>query len=76
MITQNQQIWEYLSGVEGRATGLTALQSDELFGIRRLASRIHELKREGHPIGKDIAVVKNRHGQDCRVARYWLVVNF
>lgn len=39
-------------------------------GITRLASRVHDLKRFGIPVEKEMIVVKNRKGKTCRVARY------
>lgn len=39
-------------------------------GITRLASRVHDLKRFGVPVEKEMVNVKNRKGETCRVARY------
>ena len=39
-------------------------------GITRLASRVHDLKRFGIPVEKEMIAVKNRKGETCRVARY------
>jgi len=45
-MTQKQQILNYLKS--GKC--LTPLEALELFGCFRLASAIHELKKEGHKI--------------------------
>lgn len=39
-------------------------------GITRLASRVHELRRFGVPVEKEMITVKNRKGEPCRVAKY------
>lgn len=39
-------------------------------GITRLASRVHELRRFGVPVEKEMVTVKNRKGEPCRVAKY------
>ena len=39
-------------------------------GITRLASRVHEMRTFGIDVRKEMVTVKNRKGEDCRVARY------
>ena len=41
-------------------------------GVARLASRISELKKEGHSIRKEMIKVKNRFGEEIPVARYYM----
>ncbi len=42
-------------------------------GCMRLASRISELRDNGHKIEKEMIKVKNRYGENCSIARYSLV---
>jgi hypothetical protein len=39
-------------------------------GITRLASRVHDLRRFGINVEKEMVSVQNRKGETCRVARY------
>jgi hypothetical protein len=39
-------------------------------GITRLASRVHDIRAFGIIVEKEMVTVKNRKGEDCRVARY------
>ena len=41
-------------------------------GIYRLASRIHDLRKQGHYINKSSRQVYNRFGEKTRVAVYWI----
>lgn len=41
-------------------------------GIYRLGARIFDLKAAGHAIERQTKAVKNRFGEDCRVAEYRL----
>lgn len=59
--TQNEKVWAYLS------RGLKLTQRRALrFGVDRLASRVHELKRRGYRIKAVIVTV----GEDKRIAEY------
>lgn len=40
------------------------------YGIMRLASRIDELRKAGHPIVTDTEEALNRYGEKTRFARY------
>lgn len=48
---------------------ITTMQAFGL-GITRLASRVHDLRRCGVEIEKEMVYVSNRKGDRCRVARY------
>ena len=65
--TQNERILDYIAEF-GSITQLEALQD---LGIMRLASRISDLKRLGHPIESKVVEVKNRYGEPCHVKRYY-----
>lgn len=64
--TQNQRILDYIKRF-GSITQLEALQD---LGIMRLASRISDLKRLGHPIVSEMETVENRFGEKCYIKRY------
>ena len=64
--TQNDRILEYIERF-GSITQLDALQD---LGIMRLASRISDLKRLGHPIVSEMETVENRFGEKCYIKRY------
>ena len=66
--TQNQRILDYIAEF-GSITQLEALQD---LGVMRLASRISDLRRLGHPITSDIEPVKNRFNETCYIKRYSL----
>ncbi len=64
--TQREKVLEHL-----RYTGpLTQDGGKALFGIGHLASRIDELKKDGHHIQVEMIRVMNRDGTTSRVARY------
>ena len=41
-------------------------------GCGRLSARVCDMRKMGAPIKSELVIVKNRKGEDCRVARYWL----
>ena len=51
---------------------ITAAEAYQLYGCMRLASRICDLKRRGHNIGKVMEEGKNKYGEPERHARYFL----
>ena len=67
--TQNQRILEYMI----RFGGITQYQALFDLGVMRLASRISELRKEGHIIKKETILVKNRFGEKCHVSKYSLI---
>lgn len=66
--TQNQRILDYIQEF-GSITQLDALRD---LGVMRLASRISDLRRLGHPIISETEPVKNRFGETCHIKRYML----
>ena len=66
MPSQNKRILEYMDK-HGCITQIEALQH---CGVMRLASRISDLKRLGHPITSEMVTVINRFGESCRVKEY------
>lgn len=51
---------------------LTSLEAIQKYGCTKLASRICELKEEGYLIYTERETLKNRYGNSCTIARYWL----
>lgn len=70
MKTQSEMILEYLQS--GRT--LTQLEALNRFGCARLASRIHELREDGHNIATRSITVDRAHGGKANVTEYRLVV--
>ena len=66
--TQSQRVLEYIKTF-GSITQLEALL---YLGVFRLASRISELKKQGHPITGEFDTVQNRFGEPCQIKRYSL----
>lgn len=52
---------------------INPLESWRELGIYRLASRICDLRNEGHEIRKDMVSVRNQFGEDVRFAEYELI---
>lgn len=51
---------------------ITHLEAESEYGIARLAARIADLRREGHPITSEMVEGKNRRGEPTHYARYML----
>lgn len=66
--TQNDRILDYID----RFGSITQDEASRDLGVKRLASRISDLKRLGYPIISEPEIVKNRFGEKCRIARYRL----
>ena len=65
---QKERILWYLNEY-GRITTLSAYEE---LGCTRLSARIKDLRDDGHNIVTNMITVKNRFGDDCRVAEYRL----
>lgn len=52
---------------------ITHRQAEDFLGCMRLASRIHELRKDGKQIKSEMVKVKARNGRIAHVARYSLV---
>lgn len=66
--TQAQRVLDYMNDFGG----ITQFEAFLDLGVLRLASRISELKKDGHPITSKVVAVKNRYGENCYVKRYSL----
>ena len=51
---------------------ITDRTADDMYGIRRLAARIHELRNSGYMIETHRKTVRNRYGQKVIIAEYEL----
>ena len=69
MMTQCEKVLEYMKEF-GSITPLEAMQD---IGCMRLASRIADLKDQGHPIGRRMKTSKNRYGKNVSFAEYYLI---
>ena len=69
-MTQCEKILNYIE----EHGSITARQAYKL-GIMRLASRISDLRREGHLIKTEDIKVKNRDGSHSYIAKYSLTKN-
>ena len=52
--------------------GITSMEAIDLYGITRLASRICDLRKSGHRIGRTFETRRNRDGEAVTFARYRL----
>ena len=68
-MTQNERVLRHLKEY-GSITPIEALKE---YGIMRLASRISDLKKEGHVIGKSLKKHINRFGESTHYASYKLL---
>lgn len=71
MNTQNKRLIIYLH----EHNSITQLEALNELGILRLASRINDLKKEGHNIVGEMVEVLNRFQEKIRVKRYYLIEN-
>ena len=67
--TQCDKVLEYMKTF-GSITQLQALQD---IGCMRLASRITDLRSQGHAIGRRMKTSKNRYGEEVHFAEYYLI---
>lgn len=69
MTERQTQCQEILAAME-RGREITQLDALRDFGVMRLASRISDLRSQGHPIAKRMKRVTARNGRVCSVAAY------
>lgn len=65
-MTQKERIVQYLDDFGS----ITTMEAFSDLGITRLASRIHELTRNGLAIKKEMVSSKNRYGEEVHYMRY------
>ena len=66
--TQCEQVLDYMR----RFGSITQFEALRDIGCMRLASRISDLRYQGHPIGRRMKTMKNRYGKDVSFAEYYL----
>ena len=66
--TQAQRVLAYIEDF-GSISQLEALRD---LGVMRLASRISDLRKQGHAITSKTEKIKNRWGETCHIKRYGL----
>lgn len=64
--TQAQRVLDYMARF-GTITQLEALRD---LGVMRLASRVSELRKNGHDITGEMITVENRFGEKCQIKQY------
>lgn len=69
MNERQTQCQEILAAME-RGREITQMDALRDFGVMRLASRISDLRSQGHPIAKRMKRVTARNGRVCSVAAY------
>lgn len=65
---QTERILEYMRDFGS----ITTAQAFTDLGVARLASRIHDLREQGHVITREMVSAKNRYGETVHFARYSL----
>lgn len=68
-MTQCERILDYID----RHGSISQTEAKDELGIMRLASRVHDLKRMGYPIIREMEHGKNRFGERTVYARYRIV---
>ena len=66
--TQCDRILQYLEDFGS----ITQLQAIADLGCMRLASRVSDLKKMGHPIRRRMVTGKNRYGEKTNFAEYYI----
>lgn len=67
-MTRKQAVLDYI-----REHGsITSAEAFTELGNTRLSASVFELRREGHPIAREMVEGKDRNGQRVRFARYTL----
>tara|TARA_B110000259_G_C13862158_1_gene341327 strand:- start:428 stop:640 length:213 start_codon:yes stop_codon:yes gene_type:complete len=70
-MTQEERVIDYLS----KNLTINSIQALNELGIFRLASRVSNLKKQGHIITSRMIPVSNRYGEKCHVSEYTLVTS-
>ena len=65
-MTQSERILRHLQDYQT----ITSMEAMQDYGIMRLASRVNDLRRDGHPIITEVVEGRNRYGEKTRWARY------
>lgn len=66
--TQAERVLEYIK----RFGSITTLEAFRDLGVTRLSARIFELRAKGFNIDSTSVTSKNRYGETCTYAKYFL----
>ena len=66
--TQAERVLEYIK----RFGSITTLEAFRDLGVTRLSARIFELRARGFDIDSTNVTSKNRYGESCTYAKYYL----
>lgn len=67
-MTQCERIIDYME----RFGSITTFEAFSELGITRLASRIHDLTKDGYQIEREMITRKNRLGDYVSYKKYWI----
>lgn len=65
-MTQNDRVLAYID----KFGSITQREALNVLGVARLASRVNDLRKLGHPIISEVVVGENKFGEPTRWARY------
>lgn len=65
-MTQSERILRHLEDYQT----ITSAEAMQEYGIMRLASRVNDLRKDGHNIVTEVVTGQNRYGEKTRWARY------
>jgi len=65
-MSQETRLLDYLA----ETPTITSIEALNQLGIFRLASRVSNLKKQGHKITSRMVPVTNRYGEKCYVSEY------
>lgn len=67
-MTQHEMILNHIE----EYGSISSLEAMKEYGIMRLASRIHDLKKQGYVFNREVVTAKNRFDDPVRFVRYSL----
>lgn len=67
-MTQDEKVLRHLQEI-GSITSWEAITE---YGITRLSAKIHNLRKQGYEIESERITTKNRFGENCTFAKYFL----
>lgn len=69
-VTQEDRILRFL---KTHKRGMTKRQARDLLGVENVGGRIFDLRQAGHIIDTEWITVKDRYGNEVRIAQYHLI---
>lgn len=68
-MTQTERVLDYID----KHGSINPMQALNDLGIMRLASRMSDLKREGHMVVREMVPAVNRYGEKVTYAKYTII---